>query len=145
MERAGFSDTGFFYAVADFRDRWHSECTIVFENLKKQRWHLITTLLVIAEIHALVLQRMGQATALNVVKTILESVEIVPIEPSDIVKALGILERYADKDFSLTDAISFAVMERLGIKVALAVDKHFVEYGSDFFVAPLMGTELPSQ
>lgn len=100
MEKTGFSDTGFFYAVADARDRWHPECTTVFENLKKQRGRLITTLLVVAEIHALVLQRMGQATALNLVKTILESVEIVPIEPSDIAKALEILEHYADKDFS---------------------------------------------
>ncbi|MEZ8221531.1 putative nucleic acid-binding protein, contains PIN domain [Candidatus Fervidibacteria bacterium JGI MDM2 JNZ-1-D12] len=145
MERTGFSDTGFFYAVADLRDRWHEECVTVFETLKRQRWKLITTLLVVAETHALILQRMGQAYALNVVRAILESVEIIPIEPSDIAKALEILERYADKDFSLTDAISFAVMERLGVKVALAVDRHFIEYGADFFVAPLMGTEVPQQ
>jgi len=53
------------------------------------------------------------------------------------------LERYADKDFSLTDAISFAVMEWLGISVALSLDRHFVEYGGGFFVIPLMGTRLP--
>ncbi|MFA0758219.1 MAG: hypothetical protein NOOUEUKL_000877 [Candidatus Fervidibacter sp.] len=62
---------------------------------------------------------------------------------TDLDKALSILERYADKDFSLTDAISFAVMGWLGISVALSLDRHFVEYGGGFFVIPLMGTRLP--
>jgi len=34
-----------------------------------------------------------------------------------------------DKDYSLCDALSFVVMERLGISEAIAFDRHFREYG----------------
>jgi predicted nucleic acid-binding protein len=115
----------------------------VFQQLEEQGWALVTTLFVVAETHALLVQRISRSVALTVVRNIMDSVEIVPIEPADLDKAFSILERYSDKDFSLTDAISFAVMERLGISVALSVDRHFVEYGGGFFVAPLMGTKVP--
>ena len=36
---------------------------------------------------------------------------------------------YRDKDFSYCDAISFAVMERLGITEVIAFDEHFRQYG----------------
>ena len=35
----------------------------------------------------------------------------------------------ADKTYSLCDALSFVVMERLGIGEAVAYDRHFREYG----------------
>ena len=43
--------------------------------------------------------------------------------------AIELLKRYYDKSFSLTDATSFIVMERLGIKTAIAFDQHFAQYG----------------
>jgi predicted nucleic acid-binding protein len=44
-------------------------------------------------------------------------------------RAAEIVRRYQDKTFSFTDAASFAVMERLGIRRALAIDPHFRQYG----------------
>lgn len=143
MLRISFGDASFFFAVADGTDRWHQECVALLQKLEVEGWRLVTTLLVVAETHALLTRRLGRDAALEWLKQVLPYLEIVSVEPSDVAKALEILERYSDKDFSLTDAISFAIMERLGVKVALAVDRHFVEYGAGFFVAPLMGTELP--
>jgi uncharacterized protein len=40
-----------------------------------------------------------------------------------------IIYRYGDKDFTLTDATSFAVMERLAITRAFSFDHHFSQYG----------------
>jgi uncharacterized protein len=34
-----------------------------------------------------------------------------------------------DKAYSFTDALSFAVMERLGISIAFALDQHFDQFG----------------
>jgi len=36
-------------------------------------------------------------------------------------------QRHQDKDYSLTDCISFLVMQRLGIGTAFAFDQHFVQ------------------
>jgi uncharacterized protein len=41
--------------------------------------------------------------------------------------AREIIVQCTDKDFSLTDAISFAVMERPGIPQALVFDRHFAQ------------------
>jgi predicted nucleic acid-binding protein len=143
MQRVSFSDASFFFAIVDAADRWHRECLSLLNEMEKGGWQLVTTLLVVAETHVLLLRRLGYHVALLWLKSVLPRLTIVPIEPEDLNRVLEILERYSDKDFSLTDAISFAVMERLGISVALSVDHHFVEYGGGFFVAPLMGTKVP--
>jgi predicted nucleic acid-binding protein len=41
----------------------------------------------------------------------------------------GILRRYADKSFSYADALSFIIIERLGLRAALSFDVHFRQYG----------------
>jgi uncharacterized protein len=46
-----------------------------------------------------------------------------------------IVNRHRDKGYSLCDALSFAVMERLGITHAASFDHHFRQYGR-FVVLP---------
>ena len=40
-----------------------------------------------------------------------------------------LVRMHEDKDYSLCDALSFVVMERLGIGEAVAYDRHFRQYG----------------
>jgi len=49
-------------------------------------------------------------------------------------RARAVIHQYRDKSFSLVDAISFAVMERLGIPEAFTFDHHVVHFG--FRLAP---------
>ena len=44
-------------------------------------------------------------------------------------EAEKLLRRYADQDFSLTDAVSFAVMQQRGITKAFTFDGHFATAG----------------
>jgi len=39
------------------------------------------------------------------------------------------IARYSDKDWSLCDAISFAVMESRSVGAAFSFDRHFAQYG----------------
>ena len=41
----------------------------------------------------------------------------------------SLLRAHDDKTYSLCDAMSFVVMERLSITDAIAFDRHFAEYG----------------
>jgi predicted nucleic acid-binding protein len=92
---------------------------------------LLTNFLV-AEAHALLVARLDAGLARTWVLSIAWPIERVGLE--DETQALAILRRYVDKTFSYTDATSFAVMERLGLRRAFAFDRHFAQYG--FEVAP---------
>jgi len=54
---------------------------------------------------------------------------VVRARAADEVRARHIIYQYDDKAFSMTDAISFAVMERLHITRAFTFDRHFAQYG----------------
>lgn len=90
-----------------------------------------TTNLVIAETHGLVLgrgNRIEAARFLNWVDTD-DELTIVRVSARDERRAREVIAAYTDKDFSLTDAISFAVRERLHIGHAFTFDRHFAQYG----------------
>ena len=46
-------------------------------------------------------------------------------------KTLSLFERHSDKQWSLTDCLSFVVMRDNGITKALTGDRHFVQAGFD--------------
>jgi len=51
------------------------------------------------------------------------------VRRDDEAAAMSLLRGHQDKTYSYCDALSFAVMERLGITAAIAFDRHFREYG----------------
>ncbi|WP_422393007.1 23S rRNA-specific endonuclease VapC20 [Moorella humiferrea] len=88
---------------------------------------LILTNFILAETHALILSRIGHELAREWVKNLVWKIERVKEE--DEKRAREIIIAYRDKSFSYTDATTFAVMERLNLKVALAFDNHFTQFG----------------
>ena len=63
-----------------------------------------------------------------------------PFASDTIAAAMEFYEARGDKDWSLTDCLSFAVMERRGLNEALTTDHHFEQAK----LIPLMLTE-PTQ
>jgi predicted nucleic acid-binding protein len=126
-----FVDTAAYYAAASRRDSDYPRVSPVMQRLILARRRFVTTNFILAELHALALARGSAAEALELVTRIRTSpaTTVVRVRVRDEARAWHILAQYDDKEFSMTDALSFAVMERLGLSVAFTLDQHFVQYG----------------
>ena len=123
-------DTSAYYALADPTDTHHEVASTIIRRLAAASVRLFTTNFLLAETHALILVRRGRAPALRALQEIeRSSTTIVRVSVDDERRARAIVEQYEDKNFSLTDATSFAVMERLGITAAFTFDHNFTQYG----------------
>jgi len=123
-------DTSGFYALTDPRDDHHEDGLATQQHLIAQRYRLFTTNFIVAETHALLLNRLGYHVALRALEDIDRSTtRILRVTATDERRAREILVQYDDKAFSLTDATSFVVMERLGIPRAFTFDRNFRQYG----------------
>jgi predicted nucleic acid-binding protein len=126
-----FVDTSAWVALAVSNDEHHQDAVAILNTLKAQRTWLYTTNFVVAETHAFILRVIGPEAG----RAYLRSMDrkganvIVRAEPADEENARAIIYRYTDKEYSLVDAISFVIMERLGISHAFAFDRHFAQYG----------------
>ena len=122
-------DTSAVYALIDRDDRNHAPAKAKLKALKRQKLEPFLTNFLVAETHALLLSRLGIDVARQWLLANVWRIE--SVIPSDEQKARDIIRTYVDKDFSYTDASSFAVMERLGLETAFTFDRHFKQYGFD--------------
>jgi predicted nucleic acid-binding protein len=99
-------------------------------HLAGQRTRLFTTNFLVADTHALLLNRRGRRLALEFLTVLAQGdPAVLRITEGDEARAREIIFQYDDKDFSYVDATSFAVMERLGIDEGFSFDRHFRQYG----------------
>ena len=92
----------------------------------------MTTNIVVVEAHALLLHRSrpGRETALKFLDAIQgDAYDVVRVSRGDEAMAIELIIAHRDKMYSLCDALSFVVMERLGIREAIAFDQDFRSYG----------------
>jgi uncharacterized protein len=123
-------DTSAYYALADPGDGNHGAAREIIARLANEPSRLFTTNLILAETHALLLVRRGRVVARRVLEQIDQSsTTVARVSIADERRAREIIATYDDKDFSLTDSTSFAVMERLGIRFAFSFDRNFAQYG----------------
>ena len=128
--RRAFVDTSAYFALLDTDDANHAQSLTIRDRLIAERWRLFTTSFVLAETHALLLNRLSQELATRFLRSMEQSsTTLVWVTPADVERAKAIIYQYTDKDFSLTDAASFAVMERLRVSSAFTFDRHFAQYG----------------
>lgn len=132
LTRSVFVDSSAYHALADREDESHRFALMILERLEQQspRPRVVTTNFVRAEAHALLLNRLGRPAAMRFLSELASGgTSLIRVTAADELRALEIIERYQDKAFSLTDATSFAVMERLGIEAAFSFDRDFRQYG----------------
>jgi predicted nucleic acid-binding protein len=129
-ERRVFVNSSVYLALLDADDEHHREATQIVHQLAQERYRQFTTNVLLIESHALILSVLGRAQAAQFLKDMQESKTVViRVRASDEERAKQIPFQYDDKDFSFADAISFAVMERLDIRLAFTFDRDFAQYG----------------
>lgn len=136
-----FVDSSAFYALADRRDNNHqSAVEIASRMVRASRTRLFLTNFIRAEAHALILNRLGHTAADRFLQDLshIPPGSLVRVSEADEQKALELIAKYQDKDFSVTDATSFVVMERLGIRYAFSFDRNFAQYGLTLLKADLL-------
>ena len=138
-----FIDTSAYFALLDPIDEHHAEAVAIVRQLAQQRYRHYTTNILLIEAHALLLSELGIDRAGQFIRAIRAgNTVIVRARASDEERAEQILFRYTDKDFSFADAISFAVMERLGIQLVFTFDHHFEQYGFTIVSTDLLARGL---
>ena len=129
-----FVDTSVFYARLAEDDHRHRAADEFFRNATAP---LVTTREVVYETHAMMLKVSRVRPAANMepaARRFLLAIDnglarVIIATQADHDMARRILEAHRDKNFSLCDALSFAVMERFGITQAASFDRHFRQYG----------------
>jgi uncharacterized protein len=125
-----YVDSSAYLAVLDRADRHHADAQSILAWLARERYRQYTTNVLLVECHALILSVRGSREANEFLRGIYRSnTTIIRARAGDEERAREILFCYADKAFSYNDAISFTVMERLGLQIAFTFDGDFAQYG----------------
>ncbi|MBM3238180.1 type II toxin-antitoxin system VapC family toxin [Candidatus Poribacteria bacterium] len=130
-EKTIFVDSGAFLALLDADDSNHAKAVKLLEKIEREGYPTITTNFVVAEAHALILSNLGANVAREWLTEL--SIPIWQVDKSEEDSAKEIIFKFKDKEYSLTDAISFVVMKKIGTKKAFAFDRHFKQFGYQFF------------
>jgi predicted nucleic acid-binding protein len=131
-KRLLFVDTSAYYALMDRSDTHHKIAIQFFALIEKEGLRPITSNFVLAESHALIINNPG--LGYWIARLLLEKINSSKKKPEKITeddekRAFQIIKTYTDKTFTYTDATSFALMERLGIKRTFTFDSHYGRYG----------------
>ena len=115
-----FIDTSAFLAKHEDRIRF-IEC---FESIGQHNIPTFTTNLVLAECHLRLLQDINKDTALSFIKSqIVGDTKIIHPTIDDEKHAIEIIEKYLDLRLTMCDAVSAAVMKRIGIPNVFTDDR----------------------
>lgn len=127
MRRAVLWDSSAILALLDAQDADHARAASVAHRLAADERPCFITNYVEAETHALLLRKLGRILARQWLLS--GGLPVLRALPREEERAKVILATHDDKDWSLCDAISFAVIEERGVGAGFSFDRHFTQYG----------------
>lgn len=115
------ADTGFFFALASQKDRYHQAALLALEAINEP---LITTYPVIAETCYLLLSTGGNFAQCKVLKNLVAGAsEVFHIQENHLARTIELLENYADLPMDMADASLVVLAEHLGHGQILTSDR----------------------
>jgi predicted nucleic acid-binding protein len=131
MIKTIFVDTSAWFAGIDRSDQNHAVAIAHAKRLNKEKFQLITSNLVIHETVMLLERKATRKDAIRFYKTIQTDMLVEIVHATEELEDAGyaLYQKYQDQDYSVTDCISFAVMNEYTISRSFTFDRHFAEMG----------------
>jgi predicted nucleic acid-binding protein len=131
MDRVVFLDTSYAIALSASADQLHESAVRVAERIESENVSLITTRAVVVEIGNALSKSKYRRAAVELLQSLEEdpSVEVVPLTEELYERAARLYAGRADKEWGMTDCISFVLMRERGLTEALTADEHFRQAG----------------
>ncbi len=128
-----FADTFYFLALLDSREQFHQRAA---EASRNPQLSFVTTEWVLTEFGDAYCHPQDRADFVTLYRSLINHprFKIIPSDRQLFQRGVELFEQRPDKEWSLTDCISFLVMRSEGVTEALTGDKHFAQAG---FVALL--------
>lgn len=130
-----FVDTSAWFAFTNRADPDHKAIAASLDAFKGR---LVTSNFVFDETVTLCLYRLGHAAAEHVGRVLRDSsqVDLIRVTPEDEAAAWELFRERTDKRYSFTDCTSFALMRRLELTAAAALDDDFAGEGFEQLPPP---------
>jgi hypothetical protein len=128
MKPPVFIDTGYILALLNSGDDQHGRAEAVSRQVQPP---FLTTEAVLTEIGNALSRARWRALGYATIQDLREdpNVETVTVDAALFERALGLYGARMDKEWSLTDCISFVVMQERDLTQALTTDRHFIQAG----------------
>ena len=129
--RTLFLDSSYAIALASVNDEYHQNAVAVSREIVARKLHVITTRAVCCEIGNALAKPRYRSTAVEFLELLERSAtaQIIALREDIYYSALELFRGRSDKDWGLTDCISFVVMQQHSISEALTSDEHFEQAG----------------
>ncbi|HEU0010547.1 MAG TPA: PIN domain-containing protein [Verrucomicrobiae bacterium] len=123
-----FADSFFYFALLNPDDPAHEQAEGLLEDFDGK---LVTTAWVLTEVADGMADPADRSTFVHLHEVLSRDpdVTIVPPDAALFADGLALYAQRADKEWSLTDCVSFIVMQRHGLTEALTGDHHFEQAG----------------
>ena len=124
-QRAILIDPSALYALIDARDQYHEQAKNYLETVLRRGFPVYITNASLIETYRLILHRLGTVRALQFLSVIFDADSKFRMErmtSEDEEAAKGYVRKFNDQELTLTDAVNFAVMFRMGILTMFGFD-----------------------
>ena len=127
MTRSVLWDSSAILALLDADDADHLRAVAVARQIAAEARPSFITNYIEVETHALLVRKLGRAIARQWLLT--GGLTVLRVLPAEEQNAREILAKHTDKDWSLCDAISFALLDARHVTRAFTFDHHFEQFG----------------
>lgn len=131
MKPEVFLDTAYAFALSSSNDLFHQRAVHPAEEIGAAGVRLVTTRAIMLEIGNALSKRQRRQAAIELLDSLEADpgVEILPLSEQLYGRAWQLFRRRPDKQWGLTDCVSFIVMQDQGLTEALTSDEHFRQAG----------------